>query len=211
MLIKSNKVLTIKNKIKSNEVLAKLNPNTPMSGVPPTETLSPPMDRHDSSDQPNPSENPSHSPVADTSLPEKRKREPDPDLESSTDPTAPKQHPLWKTSLCSYFRSSGLSCSHGESCRYAHGESELRPRPDNTWDPTSERAKKMAKTDAKEKEEEEGDKGGVMMTEALEGDGVDSSSGLSKCLVNLPMKWSSDNLRNFLNEQVTIIRSNYCC
>lgn len=69
----------------------------------------------------------------------------------------------------------------------------------------------MAKTDAKEKEEEEGEKGGVMMTEALEGDGVDSSSGLSKCLVNLPMKWSSDNLRNFLNEQVTIIRSNYCC
>lgn len=114
------------------------------------------------------------------------------------------QHPLWKTSLCSYFRRPGGSCSHGESCRYAHGEAELRPRPDNTWDPTSERAKKMAKTDEKEKKEE-AEEGGVMMTEALDEGVEDSSSGLSKCFVNLPMKWSSDNLRNFLNEQVTII------
>lgn len=43
---------------------------------------------------------------------------------------------------------------------------------------------------------------GVMMTEALEEGGEDSSTGLSKCFVNLPMKWSSDNLRMFLKDQV---------
>lgn len=45
-----------------------------------------------------------------------------------------------KTSLCSYFRSKG--CKHGESCKFAHGESELQQRPDGSWDPTSERCKK---------------------------------------------------------------------
>ncbi|KAL0460204.1 UNVERIFIED_CONTAM: Zinc finger CCCH domain-containing protein 24 [Sesamum latifolium] len=168
-----------------------------MPESPPTKTLNPPMD---SSDQPDPSENPSHSSPADTNLVEKRKREPEPDPETSADPAPPPQHPLWKTSLCSYFRRTGGSCSHGESCRYAHGEAELRPRPDNTWDPTSERAKKMARTEEKEKEEEAED-GGVMMTDALDVEGEESSSGLSKCFVNLPMKWSSDNLRNFLSEQ----------
>ncbi|KAK4440747.1 Zinc finger CCCH domain-containing protein 24 [Sesamum alatum] len=175
-----------------------------MPESPPTKTLNPPMDHHDSSDQPDPSENSSHSPPA---LAEKRKREPEPDLETSSDPAPPpKQHPLWKTSLCSYFRRSGDSCSHGDSCRYAHGEAELRPRPDNTWDPTSERAKKMARTEEKEKEEEAED-GGVMMTDALDVDGEESTSGLSKCLVNLPMKWSSDNLRNFLSEQGLLFKS----
>ncbi|KAL8057586.1 hypothetical protein ABFX02_04G193100 [Erythranthe guttata] len=202
-----------------------------MSEIPPTQTLTPPMDAHDSSDQSNPSEvrlietltspmdacdssdqsNPSEIPpdssAADTNLPEKRKRESDPDPETPTDPTQPqKQHPMSKTSLCSYFRRFGESCSHGESCRYAHGEAELKPRPDNTWDPTSERAKKMAKT----KEEEAAaaaEKCGVMMTDAVEGNGEESSPGLSKCLVNLPMKWSSDNLRSFLTEQGIVFKS----
>lgn len=174
-----------------------------MAEVPPTETLSPPMDRHDSDDQPNSTVNPLHLSPAVTDTPEKRKREPEtePDPESSSDKAPQKLHPLWKTSLCSYFRSSSGQCSHGETCRFAHSEEELRPRPDNTWDPTSERAKKKAKTDEAAAEEEE--EGGVMMTEAFEEGEENSSSDLSKCFVNLPMKWTSDNFRNFLNEKVT--------
>ncbi|KAK4787959.1 hypothetical protein SAY86_019278 [Trapa natans] len=53
-------------------------------------------------------------------------------------------NPLWKTSLCSYFRRTGGSCSHGSTCRYAHGEEELRKRPDGSWDPTSERGKEAS-------------------------------------------------------------------
>ncbi|KAK4408943.1 Zinc finger CCCH domain-containing protein 24 [Sesamum angolense] len=178
-----------------------------MPESPPTKTLNPPMDHQDSSSDPLvPSEDPSPSSHVDTNLAEKRKREPEPepelDPETSSHPAPPPQHPLWKTSLCSYFRRTGDSCSHGESCRYAHGEAELRPRPDNTWDPTSERAKKMARTEEKEKEEAAED-GGVMMTDALDVEGEESSSRLSKCFVNLPMKWSSDNLRNFLSEQAS--------
>ncbi|KAG8387690.1 hypothetical protein BUALT_Bualt02G0047500 [Buddleja alternifolia] len=175
-----------------------------MPETPPTETLNPPpMDGHDSSDQPNPEHPSSPSLAVDTTLPEKRKRDPEP--ETITDPAPPKQqHPLWKTSLCSYFRSSNGECSHGESCRYAHGEAELRQRPDNTWDPTSERVKKMAKIEVKDKE---GEKGDVMMTEAVEGEGVEPCSGLSKCFVGLPMKWSSDQLRNFLNEKGVLFQS----
>lgn len=169
-----------------------------MAEIPPTETLTSPMD---SADQSFSSEKPPSPPAAGINLPEKRKREAEaePEPESTAEKT---KHPLWKTSLCSYFRSkSGDSCSHGETCRYAHGEEELRPRPDNSWDPTSERAKKMIKTGDEEKLEE-AEEGGVMMTEALEEDGEESSSGLSKCLVNLPMKWSADNLRMFLKDQV---------
>uniref|UniRef100_A0A0E0D9W8 C3H1-type domain-containing protein n=1 Tax=Oryza meridionalis TaxID=40149 RepID=A0A0E0D9W8_9ORYZ len=92
---------------------------------------------------------------------EKRKREDD---ESSSavlaaaNNTGGAQHPMWKTSLCSFFRrraaSSADGCSHGDSCRYAHSEDELRPRPDGTWDPTSDRAKKLRKVAANEVEEE---------------------------------------------------------
>ncbi|PIN17494.1 tRNA (uracil(54)-C(5))-methyltransferase [Handroanthus impetiginosus] len=162
-------------------------------------------DTNSTSDQSKPSEDPSHSSSADAKVPEKRKREPEPAPENSSEPAPPQQHPLWKTTLCSYFRRTGGSCSHGESCRYAHGEEELRQRPDNTWDPTSERAKKMAKIDEKEKETEV-EEGSVMMTEAL-GEGDESSSGLSKCFVNLPMKWSADQLRKFLSEQGILFKS----
>uniref|UniRef100_A0A803PWQ0 C3H1-type domain-containing protein n=1 Tax=Cannabis sativa TaxID=3483 RepID=A0A803PWQ0_CANSA len=77
----------------------------------------------------------------DTPLGEKRKREDD-QKDQEPNPTNPSATPLWKTSLCSFFRRQSGSCSHGSTCRYAHGEEELRQRPDNTWDPTSERAKK---------------------------------------------------------------------
>ena len=59
-------------------------------------------------------------------------------------------------------------------------------RPDNTWDPTSERAKKMkVESNGHEKEEEECDE-----------------NGLEKCLLNLPLKWGADQFKAFLNDEV---------
>lgn len=133
---------------------------------------------------PTPPENVSQSSTEEQG--EKRKRtesEPEPDEKTGS------VNPLWKTSLCSYFRRTGSACSHGETCRYAHGESELRIRPDNTWDPTSEKAKKM-------KLENVGDDD-VMVTED-----ECSESALDKCLINLPLKWTSDDIKKFLNEEV---------
>ncbi|TKW02898.1 hypothetical protein SEVIR_7G032500v4 [Setaria viridis] len=101
------------------------------------------------------------------------------------------RHPMWKTSLCSYFRRRGAGaegCSHGESCRYAHTEEELRPRPDGTWDPTSDRAKKLRKVAAEAQEETE------------EEVTVDEQS-LDKCLVGLPRGWTADRLKGFLQDQ----------
>ncbi|XP_051134439.1 zinc finger CCCH domain-containing protein 24 isoform X2 [Andrographis paniculata] len=180
-----------------------------------TKTLTPPAmeETANSSDQSSiPMENTSPSSPADPNPnpSEKRKREsePEPEPETTCDPPPPpQQHYLWKTTLCSYFRRTGGTCSHGESCRYAHGEAELRPRPDNTWDPTSDRAKKMARTDEKEPAEEKPADVGVMMTDALEAEGEESSSGLSKCFVNLPMKWGADNLRSFLGQQGILFKS----
>ncbi|KZV34575.1 zinc finger CCCH domain-containing protein 24 [Dorcoceras hygrometricum] len=156
------------------------------------------MECRDSSDRQNQPEDRSLSSEADDIVPDKRKRESEPDTTQ--------QNSWWKTTLCSYFRRFDGSCSHGESCRYAHGEAELRPRPDNTWDPTSERAKKIAKTETDEGEKER-QLGGVMMTEALEAESGDNASGLSKCLVNLPMKWSPDDLKKFLSEQGVLFNS----
>ncbi|KAL8245478.1 hypothetical protein R6Q59_011736 [Mikania micrantha] len=150
--------------------------------------------------EPNPSEKPisvSHSsPVPksseDDEHEQKRKR-----TELETDEKAGSVHPLWKTSLCSYFRRTGASCSNGETCRYAHGEAELRLRPDNTWDPTSEKAKKLKleREDRIKSSDEE-----VMMTDSISEDEC-SESALSKYFVNIPISWSSDKLKNFLNEQ----------
>lgn len=42
----------------------------------------------------------------------------------------------------------------------------------------------------------------VLITEAI-GEGCGSNDVLDKCLVNLPMKWSSDNLRTFLTDNVS--------
>ncbi|GJN41483.1 hypothetical protein PR202_gn00865 [Eleusine coracana subsp. coracana] len=107
------------------------------------------------------------------------------------------RHPMWKTSLCSYFRRRGAGaegCSHGESCRYAHTEEELRPRPDGTWDPTSDRAKKLRKVaeEAHEEAEEE-----VTMDE----------KSLDKCLVGLPRGWMADRLKSFLQDQASVYYS----
>jgi tRNA (uracil-5-)-methyltransferase len=97
-----------------------------------------------------------------------------------------------KTSLCSFFRRRGAGpdgCSHGEGCRYAHTEEELRPRPDGTWDPTSDRAKKLLKVSEEEPYEEE-----VTIDEA----------SLDKCLLGLSRHWVTDKLKSFLQEQASI-------
>ncbi|KAG2570258.1 zinc finger CCCH domain-containing protein 24-like [Panicum virgatum] len=130
---------------------------------------------------------------------EKRKREegsPDAAAEdapaaSGEDAAGGGRHPMWKTSLCSFFRRRGAGaegCSHGESCRYAHTEEELRPRPDGTWDPTSDRAKKLRKVAAEAQEEAE------------EEVTVDEQS-LDKCLVGLPRGWTADRIKTFLQDQ----------
>ncbi|KAJ8543924.1 hypothetical protein K7X08_025542 [Anisodus acutangulus] len=190
---------TLNPKLNDQDSSEKLNsPETAVESTSPT--LNPELNGKDSSEQ-------LHSP-ADTLPTEKRKRE---ETETSTEQQK-QQNPLWKTTLCSYFRRNDGSCSHGETCRYAHGESELRVRPDNTWDPTSERAKKMAKTavyDGENAEDKKEDKcNDVMMTDALDDEECSiSGSGLSKCLVNLPMKWSSDNLRCFLKDHGVTFKS----
>ncbi|BFG34407.1 hypothetical protein CerSpe_206810 [Prunus speciosa] len=181
-------------------VTSLLNPHSPLNG-------------HDSTDQPQPppSQDPENQPQDDAVPGEKRKREENDD----DDPKPSVVPPLWKTSLCSYFRRESASCSHGSGCRYAHGEAELRPRPDNTWDPTSERAKKQ------KLEEEEGDQcaapDNVMMTEAIDddddGDGNGDGDGggldpeLSKCLVHLPRNWKSEKLKDFLSEKAIQFKS----
>ncbi|KAK8970104.1 Zinc finger CCCH domain-containing protein 24 [Platanthera guangdongensis] len=100
---------------------------------------------------------------------------------------------IWKTSLCSFFRRPpGGVCRHGKHCRFAHGEAELRPRHDNSWDPTSERAKKLLKTN-------NGYASSVVPDED-EDDSVDLIA-LDKCLIGLPKKWASENLTSFLGSQ----------
>lgn len=173
--------------------------------TPPSETLNPPVqvehslpttNGHDSSFPP-------HQPSPELSQPSNA---PSTDADEAGEKRKRVDHPMSKTSLCSYFRRSEGSCSHGDGCRYAHGEAELRPRPDNTWDPTSERAKKMLKTEDGEDSkaaEVGGDVMMMMMTDALDGDVLDGA--LTKCFVNLPMKWSADNFRTFLTDQVILI------
>ncbi|KAK1309351.1 Zinc finger CCCH domain-containing protein 24 [Acorus calamus] len=146
--------------------------------------------------------------IAEVATSEKRKREDEVnEVEAGVVPPPPQtqhQNPMWKTSLCSYFRRHNKSCSHGDSCRYAHGEAELRPRPDNSWDPTSERAKKLLKTS----DNIEGD----VPSEASDGESDlppcdDVNSSLSKCLVGLPRKWASETLKNFLDKEGIVYKS----
>lgn len=99
--------------------------------------------------------------------------------------------PYWKTSLCSYFRSNSSKCNHGDNCRYAHGEEELRPRPDNTWDPTSERVKKVAKIECDDSDQPLGNLGLSDQTE--------------KCLIGIPVNWHTDKLKDFLDQHVSCL------
>ncbi|KAF1001398.1 hypothetical protein AG4045_006409 [Apium graveolens] len=129
--------------------------------------------------------------------PGEKRKQPEPDSEPIAPPPEKSKHPLWKTSLCSYYRRTGGECSHGETCRYAHSEEELRQRPDNTWDPTSERGKKMKNENGESVEVKRGGDE-VLNTETI-GECC-SDDVLQKCFVNLPMRWSSDNLRSFLTD-----------
>ncbi|KFK32295.1 hypothetical protein AALP_AA6G224000 [Arabis alpina] len=133
--------------------------------------------------------------IGDIPVGEKRKRaDEETNLEWSDPNLTPS--PWFKTSLCSYFRREG-NCSHGTTCRYAHGEAELRQKPDNTWDPTSERGKKAKMSETAEAEEEE-----VLFTEdMMDGEGgCGDDLSLSKCLLHLPRKWLSDDLKMFVRQ-----------
>ncbi|XP_020529292.1 zinc finger CCCH domain-containing protein 24 isoform X2 [Amborella trichopoda] len=144
----------------------------------------------------------------DTAIDSKRKNLEREELEENqggevtADPN-PEAKPLWKTSLCSYFRRHSQSCRHAESCRYAHGEEELKPRPDNSWDPTSERAKKLLKTIDAIRNDGVGDfpREDVLPSTGSDGEGDGASSSLRKCIVNLPKQWNSDKLKTFLTDQ----------
>ncbi|XP_068652636.1 zinc finger CCCH domain-containing protein 24 [Aristolochia californica] len=115
-------------------------------------------------------------------------------------------NPMWKTSLCSYFRRQNGNCSHGDTCRYAHGESELRSRPDNSWDPTSERAKKLQKSESGEGIELPPDAREDLIPSLATGEeSVDVA--LDRCLVHLPRKWASDKLKNFLDTQEILYKT----
>ncbi|KAL1817113.1 hypothetical protein ACET3Z_019687 [Daucus carota] len=137
-------------------------------------------------------------PPAPVPEPGEKRKQPEPDSAPTPPPPEKSKHPLWKTSLCSYFRRTGGECSHGETCRYAHSEEELRQRPDNTWDPTSERGKKMKVENGESVEVKRGTDE-VSITEAI-GEDCCSDNVLEKCFINLPMRWSSDNLRSFLTD-----------
>ncbi|OWM68891.1 hypothetical protein CDL15_Pgr025078 [Punica granatum] len=121
---------------------------------------------------------------------EKRKREDGGDVDPSV-------NPLWKTSLCSYFRRSGGSCSHGSSCRYAHGEEELRQRPDGSWDPTSERRKEASSGKKREVGVDDEDE------DEDDDDEEDRDGGITpkKCVFNLPGCWTGEMFRKFLDEK----------
>lgn len=165
-----------------------------------------------------PSNAPSPSPGEDngscgTNLPKKRRSEEDIDEKEEKSPSSKEAgglqergeclHSHWKTSLCSFFRRPpGGRCRHGDACRYAHGEAELRPRPDNSWDPTSERAKKLLKTN----DGEAVPNGSV--TEEDEDANVDLAT-LDKCLIGLPKKWASENLKSFLDGQASYLSAGF--
>lgn len=174
----------------------------------PSDTVKVPIEEHNSGEPGNTNQpmDTDPVPVPVPVEPEKRKREEEEEAQPLNSENK-KQNlssnssssPLWKTSLCSYYRrphpSDGAGCSHGATCRYAHGEAELRPRPDKTWDPTSNKAKEMEKAKANEKQKEE------EIEDEEQYLALDESS-LDKCLVGLPRKWANDALNKFLHEKV---------
>lgn len=107
--------------------------------------------------------------------------------------------PFWKTSLCSYFRRRSQDCRHGDNCRYAHSEQELRPRPDDSWDPTSERAKKLLRKPEKTPEE----KPELCSSENSDGSpekGERGSGLFNKWIINLPEHWGVVDFKKLLGD-----------
>ncbi|CAI5499284.1 unnamed protein product [Closterium sp. Naga37s-1] len=123
---------------------------------------------------------------------------------------------MWKTTMCSFFRKHG-ECKHSARCKFAHGEAELRARPDGSFDPTS------ARGGAKRSEAGEGDQsnkgrnrgrkrggGGSWGREAeeAEGGGDEGKEGGAGgegewsrlCVQNLPKWWNVKHFREMLNE-----------
>ncbi|XP_078439903.1 zinc finger (CCCH-type) family protein [Wolffia australiana] len=114
------------------------------------------------------------------------------------------RHPLWKTSLCTFFIRDGGSCVHGSDCRFAHGDEELRIKPDNTWDPNSQKAKKLKserELNGCGRGEQQGGAQGIWEMDDLIVACEEGSTSLDKCLVGLPMRWTTDNLKSFLQNE----------
>jgi len=136
------------------------------------------------------------------SSPDDRTEEPQSLKRKRSDEAAP--DPFWKTSLCSYFRRRSQDCRHGDNCRYAHSEQELRARPDNSWDPTSERAKKLLRQPEKAPEEEPE----LCPSENSDGSpekGEGGSDLFNKWIINLPKHWGVVNLKKLLGDLVRSI------
>lgn len=138
---------------------------------------------------PNPNLN-HNSPDDQTEEPQSLKRK-------RSDEAAP--DPFWKTSLCSYFRRRSQDCRHGDNCRYAHSEQELRPRPDNSWDPTSERAKKLLRQPEKAPEEEP-ELCPSENSDGSPGKGEGGSDLFNKWIINLPKHWGVVNFKKLLGD-----------
>ena len=82
-------------------------------------------------------------------------------------------------------------CRHGESCRYAHAECELRRRPDGSWDPTSS----VARAEAGLSSLKESAMETVQNVQSV-------ANPLQKCILDLPLKWTSEDLDKLLAEKV---------
>lgn len=95
--------------------------------------------------------------------------------------TVKEESSYYKTTLCVYFRKG--SCRSPGACRYAHGEEELRQRPDGTWDPSSERAKTLKSKP---------------VLKASHGGGGGSETEVKLCLLNCPFKWQSKEVSSLL-------------
>lgn len=106
--------------------------------------------------------------------------------------------PRMKTSLCSYFRKG--NCRHGDLCRYAHGEAELKPRPDGSWDPTSDFAKSLARDALPVPAAVKLVAPISVAEEAAEDDS--SEITIKKCITPVQPRWSNDDLKKFLTDMV---------
>ncbi|CAI5465842.1 unnamed protein product [Closterium sp. Yama58-4] len=124
--------------------------------------------------------------------------------------------PMWKTTLCSFFRKHG-ECKHGARCKFAHGEAELRARPDGSFDPTSARGgakrSEAGEADQSKKGRNRGRKrggGGSWGREAEEAEGGEDEGkeggpgGEGEwsrlCVQNIPKWWNVKHFRELLNE-----------